>query len=448
MTVKVRFAPSPTGMLHVGNARTALITWLFARNNGGHFLLRIDDTDTERSKVEYEEAIESSLIWMGLNWDDKTRQQGRDARYQECVDQLKASGRLYPAYETPEELSLKRKTQLSRGKPPIYDRAALELSPAQIKAYEAEGRQPHWRFKMNNAPIEWNDLIRGSVSFNGGDMSDPVLIREDGRPLYHICSVIDDIDYGITHITRGEDHVSNTAGHIQMFEALGATPPQFAHLPLISDASGGKLSKRLGSMSVSDIRENEKIEPMALVSLMARLGTSDPIEPFSSIQPLIESFDFSKFSRGTPKFDPDELLRLNGKILHETSFEDVQVRLVNMGLHDLDESFWMAVRANLERLGDFQEWWQVANGPVEPAIDDADFIQAAAALLPPAPWNENTWREWTGKVKEDTGRKGKELFMPLRRALTGMDHGPELAHLLLLIGPDKAQERLGMKKAA
>ncbi len=448
MSVKVRFAPSPTGMLHVGNARTALITWLFARNQGGHFLLRIDDTDTERSKPEYEEAIESSLVWMELNWDEKTRQQGRDARYEECINELKASGRLYPCYETPEELSLKRKTQLSRGKPPIYDRAALSLTDAQVKAYAAEGRKPHWRFKMLDTPIEWNDLIRGPVSFSGADMSDPVLIREDGRPLYHLCSVIDDIDYGITHVTRGEDHVSNTASHIQMFEALGAKPPQFAHLPLISDASGGKLSKRMGSMSVSDIRENEKIEPMALVSLMARLGTSDPIEPYTSIQPLVETFDFSKFSRGTPKFDPDELLRLNAKILHETAFDDVQVRLANMGLHELDEEFWMTVRPNLERLHDITEWWHVANGPVEPAIDEPEFIENAATLLPAAPWNENTWSEWTKAVKDKTGRKGKELFMPLRRALTGMDHGPELAHLLLLIGPEKTRERLGQKKAA
>ena len=435
-------------MLHVGNARTAMITWLFARKNGGHFLLRIDDTDTERSKPEYEEAIESSLIWLGMNWDEKTRQQGRDDRYNQMIDKLKSDGRLYPCYETPEELSLKRKTQLSRGKPPIYDRAALSLTPEQIAKYEAEGRQPHWRFKMLDAPIEWNDLIRGPVSFNGADMSDPVLIREDGRPLYHLCSVIDDIDYGITHVTRGEDHVSNTASHIQMFEALGAKPPQFAHLPLISDMEGGKLSKRLGSMSVTDIREREKIEPMALVSLMARLGTSDPIEPFADITPLIESFDFAKFSRGTPKFDTEELMRLNAKILHETSFTDVQVRLAGMGLQDLDEDFWMAVRANLERLDDIKDWWQVAKGPVTPAIDDAEFIEVAAALLPSAPWSENTWSEWTGKVKENTGRKGKELFMPLRRALTGMDHGPELAHLLLLIGPEKTRERLGMKKAA
>ncbi|MEM6780293.1 MAG: glutamate--tRNA ligase [Pseudomonadota bacterium] len=442
MTIRTRFAPSPTGMLHVGNARTALIVWLFARANKGHFLLRIDDTDQERSKLEYEDAIKDSLIWMGLEWDETTNQKDRTERYAEQIQKLKESGRLYPCYETPEELSLKRKTQLNRGKPPIYDRAALDLSPEQIAAYEAEGRKPHWRFKLDHKPIEWNDMIRGPVSFKGEDLSDPVLIREDGRPLYHICSVIDDVDYNITHIVRGEDHVSNSAAHVQMFEALGATPPEMAHLPLISDAEGGKLSKRLGSLSVTSVREDEKLEPMALVSLMARLGTSDPIEPFTDIQPLIDSFDFSKFGRGTPKFDLEELLRLNSKILHETPFENVNVRMARMGLQDLDENFWNAVRPNLERLEDIAEWWRVANGPVESVIEDADFASKAADLLPPEPWDEKTFKEWTGKVKEATGRKGKDLFMPIRKALTGMEHGPELPALLPLIGANETKARL------
>lgn len=448
MSVKVRFAPSPTGMLHVGNARTALITWLFSRARNGHFLLRIDDTDTERSKREYEVAIEDSLVWMGLNWDEKVNQKDRRERYDTQIEKLKSEGWLYACYETPEELALKRKTQLSRGKPPTYDRAALTLSDTQKQAYETEGRAPHWRFKLKHEPIEWDDHIRGPVKFNGADLSDPVVIREDGSPLYHLCSVIDDSDFKITHIIRGEDHVSNTATHIQMFEAIGATPPEFVHLPLISDSEGGKLSKRLGSLSVKDIREEEELEPMALVSLLARLGTSEPIEPFSTHQMLIDSFDFSKFSRGTPKFDPEELLRLNSKILRNTAFEEVNVRLARMGLENLDEEFWLAVRANLERLPDIKDWWHVAKGPVEPLIDDTDFIAQAAALLPATPWSENTWNEWVNAVKVATGRKGKDLFMPLRRALTGMDHGPELANLLLLIGPDKTQERLGYKKAA
>lgn len=446
--VKARFAPSPTGYLHAGNVRTAIVTWLYARHHGGHFLLRIDDTDRERSKPEFEEDIESSLMWLGLTWDEKARQRDRDDRYREVIKKLQAGERLYPCYETADELALKRKSQLSRGLPPIYDRGALKLSDEQKKKYEAEGRKPHWRFKLDHAAIEWDDIVRGPVSFNGADLSDPVLIREDGSPLYHLCSVIDDIDYDITHVVRGEDHVSNTAMHIQMFKAIGRTPPNFAHLPMISDSDGGKLSKRLGSLSVREMRDNERLEPMAIVSLLARLGSADPIEPFTKMQPLINSFDMSKFSKGAPKFDMEELLRLNARIIHETPFEDVNVRLARMGMPDLDENFWLAVRPNLSRLDDIQEWWRVANGPVEPVVDDTDFASAAAKVMPPAPWTENTWKEWTEAVKAATGRKGKELFMPLRKALTGMDHGPELAVLLPLIGPEKALGRLQRKKAA
>jgi glutamyl-tRNA synthetase len=442
MTVKVRFAPSPTGMMHVGNARTALITWLFARKHGGHYLLRIDDTDLERSKVEFEEAIEEGLNWLGLNWDHKDNQKNRMAFYEKKIEALKASGRIYACYETPEELALKRKTQLSRGKPPIYDRGSLGLSDSEKQKFEDEGRKPHWRFLLEAKPIEWNDLIRGPVKFNGADLSDPVVLREDGSPLYHLCSVIDDVDFEITHIVRGEDHVSNTATHVQMFEALGAQPPEFAHLPLISDSEGGKLSKRLGSISLRDLRDDVGLEPMAVISLMTRLGTSDPIEPFSDIKPLIEGFDFAKFSRGTPKFDSDELLRLNAKILHEKSFADVKDQLSAMGLNAIDEAFWLAVRPNIEVLKDVKEWWDVAKGPIQPVIDDPAFIAEAATLLPPAPWDHSTWNVWTNAVKDQTGRKGKQLFMPLRQALTGMEHGPELASLLVLIGPEKAKERL------
>lgn len=448
MSTKVRFAPSPTGYLHVGNARTAIITWLFARKTGGHLLLRIDDTDTERSKPEYETAIEDGLMWMGLSWDEKTNQKDRLGRYAEIVEQLKKDERLYPCYETPEELGLKRKSQLSRGQPPTYDRAALALTDAQKAKFEAEGRQPHWRFKLEHKPIEWHDLIRGPVAFKGEDLSDPVVIRENGNPLYHLCSVIDDVDYDMTHVVRGEDHVSNTATHIQMFEALSGKAPVFAHLPLISDIEGGKLSKRLGSLSVKSVREEEKLEAMSLVSLMAQLGSSDPIEPFSNIQPLIDAFDFSKFSKGAPKFDMEELLRLNAKILHGTAFEDVNVRLANMGMPELEEDFWNTVRPNLQKLEDIREWWRVANGPVTPVIEDADFAAAAAALLPPAPWDETTFQNWSNAVKEKTGRKGKDLFMPLRQALTGMDHGPDLPGLLPLLGPEKAKARLTSKKAA
>lgn len=448
MSVKVRFAPSPTGYIHAGNVRAAVVTWLFARKNAGHFLLRIDDTDQERSKPEYEADIEAGLTWLGLHWDEKARQSGRMDRYTAVIEDLKTKGRLYACYETQEELALKRKTQLSRGMPPLYDRASLSLSDAQKQKFESEGRKPHWRFKLEDGTIEWTDLIRGAVKFDTKDMSDPVLIREDGSPLYHLCSVIDDIDFNITHIVRGEDHVSNTAMHIQMFLAIGAQPPEFAHMPMIMDAEGGKLSKRLGSLSVKDLRENEGLEPMAIISFMALLGSSESIEPFTSIEPLLEKFDISKFSKGAPKFDIEELLRLNEKIIHQMPFSGVKDRLIALGLNDLDENFWDAVRPNLTRLSDVREWWQVANGPVEPAIDDADFIAKAATLLPPAPWTATTWKDWTEQVKSETGRKGKDLFMPLRRALTGMDHGPELAVLLPLIGPEKVLNRLQAKKAA
>ncbi len=301
---------------------------------------------------------------------------------------------------------------------------------------------------MDHAPIEWDDSVRGPVKFNGADLSDPVLIREDGTPLYHICSVVDDIEYGITHVVRGEDHVSNTASHIQMFEALGAKAPNFAHLPLLSDKEGGKLSKRIGSLSLRDLQD-DGLDAMSVVSLMARLGSSDPIEAFTDTKTVIQNFDITKFSRGTPKFDPEELLRINAKILHELSFNAIKPRLDSMELSDLDEGFWNAVRPNLERLTDVQEWWRVAKGPVTPIIEDADFIAQALELLPTTPWDENTWMNWANAVKAETGRKGKQLFMPLRQAITGMDHGPELASLMLLIGAEKVKERLqNHKKAA
>ena len=452
MSVRVRFAPSPTGYLHVGNARTAIVTWLFCRANKGHFLLRVDDTDFERSKQEYEDAMKQGLTWMGLNWDETFNQKDRNDRYNVVIEKLKADGRIYAAYETAEELGLKRKTQLSRGVPPTYDRAALKLTAEQKAAYEAQGRKPHWRFLLNDTVTEWDDLIRGNVSFKEREMSDPVVIREDGRPLYHLCSVIDDYDTQITHIVRGEDHVSNTACHIQMFEAISKVEgreyrPQFAHLPLISDSEGGKLSKRLGSLSVKSVQEEEGLEAMALVSLMARLGSADPIEPFTSLEPLIAGFDLTKFSRNTPKFDVEELYRLNAKILHATEFKDVVARLASMGMGELDEHFWNAVRPNITKLADVKEWWDVANNPVTATIEDPSFTAAAADLLPPAPWNETTFTTWINSVKEKTGKKGKELFMPIRIALTGMEHGPELPVLLPLLGPDKVKSRL-LKKAA
>lgn len=442
MTVAVRFAPSPTGILHVGSARTALIVWLCARKNKGNFMLRIDDTDLERSKEENVTDIMEGLKWLGIDHDRFARQRDRMADYDRAIRKLKDSGRLYPCYETEEELALKRKVLLSRGLPPIYDRAALNLTAEEKAKFEAEGRKPHWRFKLEHKPIVWEDLVRGHVEFHGKDMTDPVLIREDGRPLYHICSVIDDIDFGITHVVRGEDHVSNTASHVQMFEALGATPPQFAHITLLGDMEGRKLSKRKGSLGIKSLAEDVGIEKMALISLISRIGTSDPIEPVDSMQAVIDNFDFAKFSRNLPKFDEDELYRLNAKIIHKTPFADVKERLAKMGLGAIDEGFWNAVRPNLEILSDIRDWWHIAKEDVKPVIADADFARVAAELLPTDPWDSTTWQKWTEQIKAKTNRKGKELFMPLRQAITGQEHGPELKDLLPLIGRERVLERL------
>lgn len=445
--IKSRFAPSPTGKLHVGNMRTAIITWLMTRSMGGAFLLRIDDTDQARSKDEYTESIKADMTWLGLEWDELAHQRGRFDRYNEVIERLKQDGRLYPCYETEEELALKRKSLLARGLPPIYDRVALELTDEQKAKYEEEGRQPHWRFKLNHAPIEWDDLVRGPVSFQGKDMADPVLIRGDGSPLYHLCSVIDDIDFGITHVVRGEDHVSNTAAHIQMFEAIGGKVPTFAHLPLLSDAEGGKLSKRLGSLSIEALREEEKLEPMALISLFARLGSSDPVLAQSDLQKVVENFDITRFGRGTPKFDVEELLRINTRLLHELPYASVKDRLAK----DYGEEFWLTIRPNLEKLSDIETYAQLIYGPVSPEVEaeDEEYIAQAADNLPDAPWTEETWDVWTAKLKNLTGRKGKQLFMPLRKALTGQAHGPEMASLIPLIGREEALRRLeSVKKAA
>lgn len=442
MSVKTRFAPSPTGLLHIGNIRTAIIVWLFARSQNGEFMLRIDDTDHERSKDEYTEQLKKDLEWLGLNWDESAHQRDRTDRYAELIQKLKDNGRLYPCYETPEELSLKRKSLLSRGLPPIYDRAALNLTDVQIKKYEDEGRSPHWRFKLEHKAIEWNDLVRGPVSFHGKDMSDPVLIREDGTPLYHICSVIDDMDFKITHIVRGEDHVANTACHLQMFEALGAKLPQCAHTSMIAGADGEKLSKRLGSLSMKHLREESGIEPMAIVSLLSKIGTSDPVEALTEMQQAIDAFDFSSFSRNMPKFDENELWRINSKIIQQKSFSDVKDRLGEMELWDVDEAFWNAVRPNLEKLSDVKDWWYVANGPVKPVIEDKDYAEVLVKALPEGTLDENSWNQWITEVKANTDRKGKQLFMPIRLALTGMEHGPELPQLLPLIGRERILERL------
>jgi glutamyl-tRNA synthetase len=447
MSVAVRFAPSPTGLLHVGNLRLALINWLFARKAAGSFLLRMDDTDDERSRASYAAGIEADLAWMGLTWDRFARQSERLDRYDAVAGALKASGRLYPCYETAEELGLKRAAQIGQGRPPLYDRAALSLTDGARAALEAAGRRPHWRFRLDHRPVTWNDLVRGPQRFEGDALSDPVLVREDGRPLYTLSSVVDDADLAITHVIRGEDHVANTAVQIQIFEAMGATVPAFAHLPLITDAAGQGLSKRLGSLSVASLRDDDGIEPLALASLLAMLGTSDAIEPRLSLDALVAGFDLAKVSRATPRFDVAELKRLNARLLHLQPFAAMAPRLAALGFSGVDAGFWEVVRPNLERLADVGAWWAVTHAPVEPGVTDMAFLAEAAARLPPEPWDEATWGTWTTALRQATGRKGRDLFMPLRQALTGCDHGPELKNLLPLIGRERAVRRLAGETA-
>lgn len=443
MSVKVRFAPSPTGKLHLGNCRAALVNWMFARQQGGDFILRIDDTDQERSTKENEQAIKDDLMWLGLAWDDTFNQSDRFDRYDAVASDLKAKGLLYPCYETAEELDMKRKIQMGRGLPPVYDRAALELSDAEKATFEADGRRPHWRFKLDYAaPAEWTDLIRGGVSIDLKNVSDPILIREDGSYLYTLPSVIDDVDYGITHIVRGEDHVTNSATQIQLFEAVGGTAPTMAHFSLLTGKNGEGLSKRSGAMAITDYRDEVGVEPMSIVSLIARTGTSDPIEAFVSAGPLIEGFDFGKFGRATAKMDTDEIIHLNARILHETPYDHVADRL-----EGVSEDMWTGVRANIEKLSDVKEWQTIINGPVTPIIDDADHLAQCADLLPDGQFDDTTWSRWTNAIKEATGAKGKALFMPLRLALTGQSRGPEMATLMPLLGPKRVLSRLKGEKA-
>ena len=439
MSVKVRFAPSPTGRLHVGNVRTALVNWLFAKGQGGAFVLRIDDTDLERSTREFEDGIETDLRWLGLTWDERYNQSQRFDRYEEAAARLKAAGRLYPCYETAEELDRRRKVQLSRGLPPIYDRAALNLTEAEKAAYEAEGRAPHWRFKLEGRRVAWEDLARGHAEVDTASMSDPVLIRADGLFLYTLPSVVDDIDMGISHVIRGEDHVTNTGAQIELFEALGAAAPGFAHMPLLVGADGEALSKRLGSLSISEMRA-QGYEPIAVVSHLGRIGTSDPLEVAESVEALGASFAFSKMGRSPARYDTADLDRLNAQALHAMSYDQARPRLAEMDC-DLGEAFWTVVRANLDRFADVATWAAVVRGPVTPIIEDAGFLAQAAALLP-QDIDETAWSRWTEAVKAQTGAKGKALFKPLREAITGQAHGPDMAALAPLIGRERIERRL------
>ncbi|PPC80517.1 MAG: glutamate--tRNA ligase [Hyphomicrobium sp.] len=451
MTPRVRFAPSPTGRIHIGNIRTAVLNWLYAKKNGGHFLLRLDDTDLVRSTEEFAQAIRDDLTWLGLTWHDEERQSLRTQRYNAAADELKASGALYPCFETEDELDRRRKRQLAMQRPPIYDRASLKLSKQEIDALIAGGRTPHWRFRLPNTGdsktlvpqtsiISWPDLIRGEQNVDLGSLSDPVLIRADGTFLYTFTSVVDDVDFKISHIVRGEDHVTNTGVQMAIFQAMGAKPPAFGHHSLLIGADGHALSKRLGALSVQSFRD-DGLEPMAVLSHAALVGTSDAIEPHVKLDELAALMSFDKISMAPGRFDVDDLKALNAKLLLKLEYADVAERLRALGIEGGKE-FWEAVRGNLTILSDARRWWDVVSGDMTPVIEDENFTRAAAELLPAEPWDSETWAQWTNAVKAATGAKGKALFHPLRLALTGAVTGPELKALLPLIGRARTDARL------
>jgi glutamyl-tRNA synthetase len=441
LTPTVRWAPSPTGRIHLGNARPALLNWFYARRHGGRYVLRMDDTDQARSTRKFADGIEVDLAWLGITPDLLVRQSDRTALYDAAVKTLVAAGRLYPCYETEEELDRKRARARLLNKPPIYDRAALSLSAEDRARLEAEGRKPHWRFRLDARPVQFVDLIKGPQTVNTASMSDPVLVREDGSYLYTLPSVVDDIDLGITHVIRGEDHVSNTGTQIEIFEALGATAPIFGHHNLLTDAEGQGFSKRLGSQSISDFRA-DGYEPIAIAIMASLTGTSLPIETYETLDEIANRLDFSMISHGAARFDPAELDSLNARLLHTLPYEGAAARLSALGLEG--EAMWLLLRENLRKFNDIAEWSKLVTGPVEPVIsdEDRDFLALAKALLPAEPWDDTTWSQWTDALKTATGRKGKALFMPLRLALTGRHDGPELKSLLPLAGRKACLDRL------
>jgi len=429
-----RFAPSPTGYIHIGNLRTALMNYLIARKSGGTFILRLDDTDGERSRPEYADAIQTDLEWLGLTWDRIERQSDRLDRYHGAADELRARGRFYEGFETPVELDLKRKKQLNMGRPPVYDRAALALCDDEKTRLRAE-RSPHWRFLLDQQRINWTDGILGDISIDAASVSDPVLIRGDGQVLYTLASVVDDTDMGVTHIVRGSDHVTNTATQIQIIEALGATPPTFAHHSLLTGPQGEALSKRLGTLALRDLR-TQGVEPFALLSLMARLGSSKPVELAGSMEELIAGFDIGSFGAAPTKFDAEDLWPLTRHHVQGLTFHAVADRIADLGVPaDQAEAFWAVAKGNITTRGDLADWWTLFRDGAEPLVDDEDreFVAQALTLLPPKPWSHATWGQWTETVKQATGRKGKGLFRPLRRALTGRDAGPEMADVMPLL---------------
>lgn len=450
--VTVRFAPSPTGHIHVGNARTALFNWLFAQSHNGSFILRFDDTDVQRSRAEYATSILADLRWLGIEPDRTLRQSERFAAYDQAAERLKAKGLLYACYETSDELERIRSRRRARGLPPVYDRRALKLSDEERGALEAEGRKPHWRFllpnfsgdpsQMQRTERSWDDVYRGAQAIDLASMSDPVLIREDGSYLYTLPSVVDDIDMGVSHVIRGDDHVTNTAAQIALFEALGAAAPVFGHHNLLQSETGEGLSKRTGALSIGALRE-EGIEAMAVAAFASLIGTSEPVQPVHSMAELTRLYAAARVNKAPARFSLDELRMLSTKIVGQSSFDDVAGRLAALGI-DCDDGFWLAVRENIRTVAEAADWWRVVNGEIDGTADadDAEFLAEAAECLPPEPWDKTTWSVWTSTLKERTGRKGKQLFMPLRLALTGRDRGPELAALLPSFGRPNTMARL------
>jgi glutamyl-tRNA synthetase len=435
----VRYAPSPTGRLHLGNARPALLNWLFALKTGGSYVLRLDDTDRARSTEESAKGIEDDLAWLGISPALKVRQSDRTALYDAARDRLIAAGRLYPAYETEEELEIKRGRARLLGRPPIYDRAALTLTEEHRRQYEAEGRKPHWRFRLDGRPVQFNDLIKGPQTVNTASMSDPVLVREDGTYLYTLPSVVDDIDLRMTHIIRGEDHVSNTGTQIEIFEALGGKVPEFGHHNLLTGAEGEGLSKRIGSLSLAELRD-AGFEPIAVAAVAVLTGTSLPVEPYADLRSMADKLELSMISHGSARYDPAELESLNARLLHEMPYEVARARLPRV----VGAAAWDILRANLRKFSDIEPWAEVLAGEASHTIlpEDRAFLTDALELLPPEPWDETTWGQWTGALKEKSGRKGRALFHPLRLALTGREDGPDFKSLLPLLGRKVCRDRL------
>ncbi len=431
-----RFAPSPTGFLHVGNIRAAIINFLYTKNCGGEFYLRLDDTDVERVRDEYRDMILCDMEWLGLKYDKLIKQSDRLDKYEEAKNKLIASGRLYECYETAAELNLQRKGQVASGLTPIYNRAALNLTAEQKGNFQAQGLKPHYRFLLEDKITSWDDKIKGKITYEGRHFSDPVLIRDNGVPTYTFCSVVDDIEFGITDIIRGEDHITNTAIQIQIFEALNAKIPDFAHLALVK-ASEGKISKREGGFDVKTLRA-EGYEPLAVINLLSQIGTSDNLKIHKNIDELVRDFSFAKFSKSSTNYDISELATINHKLLQAFNFADV------VHVENLNEKIWNVIKLNINFLSEVDEWLEILNKNFRYPNKETDkeFLREVAKLLPQDTKDENCWNIWLNKIKENTTRKGKDLFMPIRLALSGKEHGPELKHLVNLIAREEILARL------